>query len=91
MSPIPYIINIEEDETLLLPSFTTTHTLRGPRREPVWVRAKDAVEALRQKGVKTTTQTLFNMEGRDELHPRRLSPRNIQFDLHEVYRKFNLQ
>ena len=91
MQNIPYIIEIPEEETLLLPSFISTHTLRGPRREPIWVHAKDAVEALREKGVSTTAQTLFNMESRDLLHPRRLSPRNIQFDLHEVFSKFNLQ
>ena len=91
MQHIPYTIEIPEEETLLLPTFTTTHTLRGPRREPIWVHAKDVVEALREKGVSTTTQTLFNMESRDILHPRRISPRNIQFDLHEVFRQFNLQ
>lgn len=84
------VIEAGANEEFLLPSFISTHTLRGNKREPLWVRAKEAVEALRQKGVNTTTQTLFNMEGREQLHTRRLSPRMIQFDLQEIFSKFNL-
>ena len=84
-------IPIDERETLLLPSFTLNHTLAGPKREPLWLRAKEAVEDLRKKSVNTTTQTLFNMYRRGDLHPRVNSPRNIQFDLYEVFIKFNIK
>lgn len=90
MNTTDYQIHIAESETILLPSFTFTHTLTGGKREPCWVKAKEAVSALHDKGVSTTTQTLFNMEGRGELNTRRISTRNIQFDLHEIFTKFHI-
>ncbi len=86
-----YAINFQEEDTILLPSFTCTHTLSGPRREPVWVLAREAVAALRQKGISTTTQTLFNKERRKELRTYRIGKKNVKFDLLEVYKKFKVQ
>ena len=82
---------MEENENVILPTFTFTHTLSSRKREPIWTRAKDAVEALRAKGVSTTTQTLFNMARRGQLHPFQAGPRQNLFDMHEINRQFHIE
>lgn len=86
-----FSLPMEEDENVTLPTFTFTHTLSSQKREPLWARAKDVVAALRAKGVSTTTQTLFNMARRGQLHPRQAGPRQNYFDMHEINKLFDIE
>ena len=91
MQQTPYCIQLDTNEIALLPSFTFSHTLWATRKEPHWVKAKEAVTDLAKYGVSTTTQTLLNMMRRGDLHPRKNGPRQIYFDLFEVRDKFNVE
>lgn len=79
---------LDVPKTAVLPSFIFSHTLQGRIREPRWVSPAEAVAALEKAGVKTSKQTLFNMEKRGLLSTERISPRVVRFDLNELLERF---
>ena len=85
-----YKIELEDGGIPTLPSFTHSTTLAIRRADPRWIRAKDAVETLREAGVSTTTQTLFNLERNGILTTRRAGPRQVWFMMGEIERHFKI-
>lgn len=84
-------IELPDVENIMFPSFTSSITISGPRREKIWKSAKEIVNDLKEKGVSVTSQTLLNMEKRGQLHANKISPRKIQFDLNEIFYKFKIE
>ena len=77
-------LTLNQQEPPALPSFISTHSLTRPKRQPRWIRARDAVAYLAQQGISTSVQTLFNMERRGELTTNRPSVHKTWFDLNEI-------
>lgn len=86
---MPYSFNIGLDPDQL-PSFTSSVTLSRPEKEPLWLKAHEIVAMLKEKGISVTTPTLFNMEKRGTLHPRRMTAKKILFDWNEVQTQFKV-
>lgn len=83
-------IDLGEDFVPAFPSFTSSHTLGGHRRESLWMSGADIVKELDRCGLKISKQTLFLREQAGALHTQRISPRKVNFDLNEVKTHFNI-
>lgn len=81
---IELAIELPPEDTLALPTFTSTVTVTRPRPKPEWITPKEAAAYLSEHGLVLTTQTLFNLEKSGRLHTRRKSQRKVDFDLNEI-------
>ena len=81
----PFVI-----EANCLPSFTYSMSLTPPQTGPDWRKAQEIITLLHENGIELSSPTLFNMEKRGELHPRRDGARKTMFDWNEVKERFNL-
>lgn len=87
---IMYTLTLEHDEMeVQLPSFTFSHTLPGHERKSVWVSGQKVKEELQSRGINVSKQTLFNLEEKNILTTKRLSPRKVLFNLDEVLNYFH--